>query len=70
MRHACSIVDMSRTAFSRKKVKDTPCDPNAELRATLHRSSIKHPCHGFRQAHAYLLHDEGIEINLQKIQRL
>ncbi|WP_175954290.1 IS3 family transposase [Schaalia sp. Marseille-Q2122] len=29
-----------------------------------------HPCHGFRRAHAYLVHDVGMEINLKKIQRL
>ena len=61
---------MSRTAFTRKKAKDTPADPDKHLRATLRRYSSAHPCHGFRRAHAYLVHDVGMEINLKKVQRL
>lgn len=61
---------MSRTAFTRDRVKDTPLDPDKELRATLRRYSVAHPCHGLRRAHAYLVHDVGREINLKKSQRL
>ncbi len=61
---------MARSTFQRAKVKDTPQDPDQELRATLRAYSTAHPCHGFRRAHAYLVHDVGMEINLKKVQRL
>lgn len=69
-RVACRIVGISRSTFRRCTLKDTPRDPNRWLREKLREYSNAHPCHGFKRAHAWLVHDEGVCVNRKKVQRL
>lgn len=70
VRRACRIVGMSRSTYHRQPVKTTPEDPDKALRGMLRDYALKHPCHGFKRAHAWLVHDQGWQINRKKVQRL
>lgn len=40
------------------------------LRGVLCQYAMTHPCYGFNRAHAWLVHDEALAINREKVQRL
>lgn len=56
-RFACKVVGLSRSAYRRLPLAQTPDDPDADLHAELRRYSRQHPRHGFRRAWAWLRYD-------------
>jgi putative transposase len=69
-RLACKAVGLTRSTYRRLPIRQTPADPDAEMRAWLRAYATKHPCHGFRRAWAALRYDERREVNKKKIHRL
>ncbi|MGX7727529.1 hypothetical protein [Rhodococcus sp. 5G237] len=59
-RFARKVVGLSRSAYRRLPLAQTPDDPDADLRAELRSYSRKHPRHGFRRAWAWLGYDQGV----------
>lgn len=52
-RLACEAVGLTRSTYRHLPVAQTPADPDANLRAWLHRYATKHPCReGSRAASA------------------
>ncbi|MGJ6121476.1 IS3 family transposase [Mycolicibacterium sp. Y3] len=67
---ACRAVGLSRSAYARTPIAQTPADPDADLRATLSTYAREHPLHGFRRAWAHLRHDQGVRVIKKKVHRL
>ncbi|WP_375295646.1 IS3 family transposase [Gordonia sp. GONU] len=69
-RMACRVVGLSRSAYRRLPLAQTPADPDAGLREQLRTYARQNPRHGFRRAWAHLRFGDGIEVNKKKVHRL